>query len=1153
MSFSNRPAGLPLSRPAPFVCAAVLLAAAAAAQTVSSTVKGTVQDTSGAVIAGAACKLTNPATGQSVSLVTGPDGAFQFLDVLPGTYNLTVAAPGFKLYEMTGLDILASEFHSAGNIVLQVGQAKDAILVTETAPPVQLSSGERSDTITGSQLNDIAVKGRDFVSYLSTLTGIVDTNATRDSMQRNALSGIHINGSRDTQTVMVMDGMPLIDAGNNGAPQEPNMDAIAEVRVLASNYQAEYGRNGGGTVTVISKTGTRAFHGSAYDYYRHEDLNANNFFNNATLTPNAPYRYRMTGWTLGGPVMIPKHKDLLRDKVFFFFSQELVGSRVNNATKFQTTPTDLERHGDFSQSFNVNGSLISVKDPLAANKAQFPGNVIPANRFDTIGSAILDFFPLPNYVDPNPSKRYSYNLRAQYSGGWPRRQNMGRLDFSLTPTVQVYYRVMDDYSDLLSPWGNWVNGSVNFLLTPVSWDRPARAHTVHITKIFSSTLVDEFTLNKGFNGVYIEPVDASLVQRGRMGNPPSLYASPTGKPNWLPGVSFGGTPANAVNSSLSNNLPEGLPDTAYMLTNSLSKVWRTHQIKAGIYMERNHKSQPAGVSYRGSYSFNNDGNNPLNSGDGFSNALLGYFDTFSQANNWPIGSYLFWSVEWYLQDNWRVTKRLSLDYGLRFYHVPATADLAHTVATFDPRYFDPAQAPVLYKPGKNASGGAVAVDPITGAFAPAVNVGQFVPGVGNPADGAKVAGIGGYPGGLYTTQAIAFGPRFGFAYDLFGNGKTAIRGGFGMFKDRVQGNILYNESGNPPVTQAPTIYYGTFDTIAQGAAQSLINAVQGPTSISEVYGQQPLPTIMNFNFGVQQSVRNMTIDVAYVGSLNRHLPLTINLNPIPMFARYYNPGVTDNFLRPYQGYANITSTQFVGTSNYNSLQASLRRRMASGLQFGASYTFAKGLGTAGADGDGVSSYFSPRFRNYGPLGFNRTQTMSINYLYDLPRIGKKLGFRSAVWIFDDWQLSGITTFQTGSPFTPGFSTTNGEDISYSTDGARIDVVGNPYDNIPPGHHFNPAAFALPAKLTFGNAGTNILYGPGTNNWDLSLTKRFHFGEARTLSLRGEAFNIWNHTQFSGLYTTMQFQPGGTQIDPNIGLPSSARAARNVQISARFNF
>lgn len=1136
--------------------ASLLAFAALDAQTISSTLKGTVQDSSGAVIPGASCKLTNPSTGVTLTVTSAHDGGFQFLDILAGTYTLAVSAPGFKSFDLHGIEILSSEFHSAGNITLQVGQPSDSIQVTESSAPVQLSSGERSDTITGRELNDIAVKGRDFMSYLSTITGVVDTNTTRDAMQRNATSGIHINGGRDTQAVLMLDGVPIIDSGNNGASQEPNMDSIAEVRVLTNGYQAEYGRNSGGAITVVSKTGSNRFHGSAYDYYRDEELNANNFFNNATLTGRPPYRYRMTGWSLGGPVLVPFKKDLLHNKLFFFFSEELVGSQVTNATKFDATPSALERQGNFSQSYNTNGSLIKITDPLN-NKAQFPGNIIPASRIDPTGQAILDFYPLPNYTDPNPSKVYSYNFRDTYSGSWPRRQNMGRLDYNLSPSLTLYYRILDDYSSLLSPWGNWVNGSANYLVTPVIWSRPARTHTVHATKIFSASLVDELTLGKAFNGVYISPLDTSKVQRSLMGNPPQLYQSATGEPGWLPAIGFGGTPANTINGSLANQLPEGLPCTAYVIQNNLSKVWGPHQIKVGLYFERNHKQQPAGSAYRGSYSFANDGNNPLNTGDGFSNALLGSIDSYTQANNWPIGSYLFWDAEWYLQDNWKVSRRLTLDYGIRFYHMPPTIDNNHTIATFDPRLYNPAQSPVLYRSGKDpATGAAAAINPITGAVAPAVYVGQFIPGIGNPSDGAAVGGINGYPAGLYTTQAVAYGPRMGFAYDLFGNGKTAIRGGWGMFKDKTQGNLTYNESGQAPVTQSPTIYYTTFATIAQGAAQGLINAVAGPSNITQIYGYNPLPTVMNFNFGIQHQRGSMIFDVAYVGSLNRHLPLDINLNPIPIYSMLQpqNAGLTANFLRLYQGYANISSQQFVGTSNYNSLQASMHRRFSRGLQFGASYTFGKSLGTASTDTEAVSAYFPARSYNYGPLSFNRTQTMSINYLYDIPGLGKKFGIRPLGWVADNWQLSGITTFQTGAPFLPGFTTTNGENITGSTDGARIEVLSNPYDNIPAGHYFNPAAFTVPKVGTFGNAGPNILYGPGVNNWDLSLTKRFKFSESRTLAFRGEAFNAFNHTQFSGVYATANFNPTtGAQIDPTFGLPNAARNPRNIQLSARFMF
>jgi hypothetical protein len=323
---------------------------------------------------------------------------------------------------------------------------------------------------------------------------------------------------------------------------------------------------------------------------------------------------------------------------------------------------------------------------------------------------------------------------------------------------------------------------------------------------------------------------------------------------------------------------------------------------------------------------------------------------------------------------------------------------------------------------------------------------------------------------------------------------------------------------------------------------------------------------MNYSFGIQHQMWNTTVEVSYVGGLSRHLIARRNLNPIPIFARFdpnnedpTQPGrpLPDNFLRPIKGFGNIDLQEFAATSNYNALQISANRRFTRGLQFGLAYTRSKTLGVANSDYDGVSPYFSPRQRNYGPLAYDRPNVFVFNYIYDLPKIGSRTGFKPARWVLDDWQISGITSFITGSPFTPGFSTTDGQDITGSSEGARITVAGNPrLDKSERTYfrNFNTDVFRRTPKGGFGNAGVNFLYGPGINNWDIAISKRIPLrSEERFIQFRTELFNAWNHTQFSGLYTGARFDPAGKQVDQNFGAYSSARDPRLIQLSLKVFF
>lgn len=1136
------------------LCGAVLFA-----QGTSSSVNGTLVDPSGAGIPGASCTLTNQSTGAALSAPSGADGRFVFPVVPSGTYRLEITNAGFRTLQMRDIVVTSSEVRSLGNVTMQIGEVREAISVTAEAAALQLSSAEKSGVVTGLQVNDLALKGRDFFALMQTIPGVVDTNSAREATTTASNAGIYINGARDNQKNFTVDGVTAHDTHSNGSmPFMPNMDSIAEVRILTSNYQAEYGRNSGGAITTITKSGTQSFHGSAYNFYRHESLNANSFFNNRTKTPKSPYRYRISGYSIGGPIFIPGKFNTSKEKFFFFWSQEFTGVKRDYGTRFVNMPTERERKGDFSQSYDVNGARIPIRDPLTGQP--FPNNVIPATRINALGLSMLEFLPLPNYHDPNPNDVHRWNYRSQYSGGTPRRNDMLRIDSNVSPTFRLYYRFGKDRDNLLHPWGSWQTGNINYFLTPIEQLRYGLGHVVHATKTFSPTMVNETIF--GFTKVNrdFDLLDPSVAGRANLGNPAQWFSDPDRYSDHGPSISFGGTPVNSVNYHLQNSLPNRYRNPVYSVQNNLSKVFGSHNFKTGIFIERTYVEAPLAGPIRGSFNFGRDTNNPFDAGHGFANALLGYFQSYQEAQLRVDSKQHYWAAEWYVQDNWKVSRRLTLDFGVRFYHMPPIKELNNMAATLDPALFNPAMAPALYRPARNAAGSRVAQNPLTGELAFAPLIGQFVPGTGDPANGTAVGGVNGYPRGLYTRPAVSLGPRFGFAYDLFGDGKTALRGGWGRFFDMGQSNPFASAIGNPPLSYTPTLYYGNLDNYAQGGGAI------GPSNLSVLYGDHATPSTMNFSLGVQRQIGDSVIDVSYVASLSRHLYLRRNINPVAMYARFDTANsdptqptrpLPDNFFRPYMGYGDLTVQEHVGSSNYNSLQVSANRRLTSNFQFGLAYTWSKTLGVADTDTSSVSPYFPARERNYGPLAFDRTHTLVFNYMYDLPKVGTRLGWKPTAWVLDNWQISGITSFISGSPFTPGMSTVDAADITGSSEGARITVVGDPY--LPKGdrtffRNFNKEAFARTPRGGFGNAGVGILRGPGINNWDINISKQVPlYSESRYIQFRTELFNAWNHTQFSGLFTTARFDSQGNQVDRNFGAFSSARTPRTIQLSLKIVF
>jgi hypothetical protein len=1129
----------------------LLSCALAQAQNISCALSGTVQDPGGAVFPGVEVALTSAENGFVRTTKTNQDGFFSFPDLTASTFTLALSTPGFKRYSQSGIQVNSGEQRSLGVIQLQLGEVSESVSVTADVNRVKLASGERGTVLTQEDLAELSLRGRDFMDAVALLPGVIDITEGREVPSSGSMNDIYILGGRSNQKNMTVDGVTNLDSGSNRSVQTmPSLSSIGEVQVLMSNYAAEYGRNSGGTITVITRGGGKQFHGSAGWYHRHEQFTANDFFNNERGLPRSRYRFNIMDYTVSGPIYVPGRFNQDRSKLFFFFSREFQQQLVNYGTKTIRVPTELERAGDFSQSFDVNARLFTVYDPLN-NQRAFPGNRIPADRFDSIGQSIFKLFPKPNYLDPLPSRRYQWNYIEDLSGPHPRRTESFRVDYSPRTNLQLYGRYSTYHDSERPAYGS---GS-NFYFTPVVQLQPGWGGTFHAAVTLSPTFFNEFIfgVSERKHNDWVEFPER--VSRRALGiDVPQWYPS-TNPDGLMASMTFGGVP-NAANPSIANRLPYYNSNPIFSFVENLSKVSGTHTLKFGVYIERTRKDESPSVPTRGTLSFDRDRNNPLDTNYAYANVLLGNYEKYSEANGRPQGFYRFTNFEWYVQDNWRARRRLSIEYGLRFYHDLPQYDQRGQLASFMPSAYNPAQAPVLIQPGFDVARKRVGVDPLTGANYPQVLIGTFVPGAGNPYTGMVVGGEGGLPSGLYSVSAISLAPRLGFAWDPFGRGRTALRGGIGVFFDRIAGNPTMSTMSNPPTILTPTVCCGTLEGLAETNGRQIL----APTSIIALTGQQKMPTVYNYSFGFQHQVGKMIVDASYVGSISRHLLWERNINPVPIGARYVdehpeNRDITltnpprplpDNFLRPYQGFSDIYMFEFGSTSNYNSFQLSLNRRMTRNVAVRLAYTFSKTLGSAADDGVRVSPFFAPRTRNYGVLPYDLTRVMALSYNWTLPKPGKRLGSRKLGILTDNWELSGITRMMSGAPFSPTFDTVDGQDITGTpSEGART-VLLDPHADL-------RNRFGRPARGTFGNTGIGALRLPGINNWDISLYRRIRIGDRKSAQIRVESYNTFNHTQFSALYTKARFDLAGNQVDPEFLEPTRARGPRRIHLALRFNW
>jgi hypothetical protein len=1134
-----------------------MLAAPVAAQS-TGRISGSVSDASGQAVTGASVTLTSEGTGSARGTTSDQSGNFTFAAVEPGLYTIKVELTGFQTHERKNVTLTASENLAVGDIKLATGAVTETVTVTAEGTPVDTGSYERSALISSRQMEMVAVRSRDITAMLKVLPGVSASEAYTEQESLGGSFGSrvpNIGGARESFSTISVDGLPGNDMGTPAVFSSTlNFDAIGEVKVQMNSYRAESGRTGGATVNIVTKSGGQDFHGSLYGYKRSEKWNANDTFNNRNNVAKPRYDHKNVGFTLGGPLYIPGVFNEKKDKVFFFYSFERLDTITPQPNRQLTMPTALERAGNFSQTFDVNGRLIVIRDPVT--NAPFPGNIIPTNRINRNGQALLNRFPMPNFAG---SRQFNYQF--QESLDVPKNNHLVRLDFKPGASDSFYIRASHWNSDQGGSEGGFAvaAGAANWGFIPMTYKFVDNSIVGNYTHIFGPRVVNEFSAGwrKGSEDHIVAAGGIDSATRSAIGFGLGQFFPDANPLSLMPQASFASVPVNPPAFTYDGRFPLFGDDSIFSMSNNTTFLKGSHTFKFGVNFERSHNVEGKTATFGGRFLFDRDAQNPLDTGHSYSNAILGVFREYTESSSRPPTDGFADIAEGYLQDTWKVNRKLTLDYGLRLAWYEHWRQGDEQAAAFAEERYDRARAPQLYQPVL-VGGQRRARHPVTGAILPAVFIGAFVPGTGDPFNGMVTEADADYPDGFKDQEPVLLEPRFGFAYDLTGDAKTALRGGFGIFHNlRPQGSFLRNLTQQPPVQLNPRVFYGTMDTLLSTAGATFPSNVRGWEKNIKT------PVMYNFSFGVQRDIGwGTVVDLAYVGSLQRHLQVSRNINRVPAGARFLpqnqdpsRPGfaLPDTFFRPFPGHENITIDSHDGVANYHSAQLAINRRFSGGFEFGLAYTYSQVKGTANTDGGEVSTYLDPNTRDYGFLNYDQPHVLVFNYTWDIPKATKLWDNPVVKLLFDDWQVSGITTFASGIPREITFTTVDGADITGGGDGGRLNVSGETNQTPQDEQYLNVAAFSRPARGDFGNSERLAARGPGINNWDVTFFKNFNIKGRSKLQFRWEMYNALNHTQYLDLDRVARFDAQGNQVNARFGKAITARNPRIMQGSVRFTF
>ena len=1121
-----------------------------------ASVVGTVTDPSGAAVPNARITLTNAETGLTHTVVTTDSGQYAIPELKIGHYDAKAEAAGFKVAEQKGLVLQVGD-RDRVDFQMQVGAAQETITVEANAVRVQTDSGEQSNVITGQQVSQLAVSGRS-IYQLAALTPGASSQIGAGGMSSGVVNtpvggdaGVEFNGMRQNHNIYLLDGGEDDDRGGAGGMSiAPSTDAIAEFRALTSNYSADYGLSSGGTMTMVLKSGSSTLHASAWEFNRNDAFDARNFFNPGPAKL-AELRLNVFGFNVGGPVTFGKLYNRDRKKTFFFYNMEwrrLIQGSVNNS---QTVPDPTTYGGNFGSTVinvpsasQVSAAVLAQNCPggvLPAGVVQgspFPGNTIPSCMISGNATALLKagIFPAPT------------GANDQFTGGSTTPTNLKeeivRIDHNFSSKFSVFGHFIDEqvtqgYS--ISQWSG-----ANVPTVGDTFGNPSYSAVVHATYAISPNLLNETAFNYNGNRINIIPnagagLSSLALPSGYDSTTSRLFTGPNND-NRIPNIDLKGKTGTQFEIS---SWPWVNKADDYQIRDDISLTKGAHQLKFGGSWALYKKVQDLFGQTQGGFNF--DG---TFTGNDFADFLLGDAKSYQELAVQDKG--LWNNVSWgaYVQDNWRVNRKLTLNLGLRWDGVPHTYEANNRMGNFYPSLYNSADAATLLPNGT--------ISPTSAGLGTSPN--PILAGVPLYLNGIGIPGQGGVPKGLVNNHWASFGPRLGFAYDLTGGGKTVVRGGFGIMYERIQGNDMYNAGPNIPFslqvnTPGPVEFVNPTLSLATGTAAALPINPAGITGLAiNEYNQ---PASYQYSVGVQHSLgARSVLSISYVGNQNRdqndyreiNLPTQSALIPIINGVAGANYNTAAGL--PYPGFHSINLSTNEANSHYNALQVDLSSQVGHDLTLRAYYTLSRTIdpttaGSGGGDLGNVSNPYLGWKYDVGPGGYDRTNNAAVNFIYDLPifRNSQNRLLKSTV---GGWEVSGIVTLSSGLPINPQLTGGQaGNALPNATN--RPDQVGSVSYPHTVAEWFNTSAFVDPAVGSFGNAGHNSLRGPGRDNWNLSLFKSFVLSEARgsRLELRVESFNTWNHTEFD--------QVSNGLGSSNFGQVTSAFDPRVFQLGGKIYF